>query len=211
MANGYIKLHRSIIEWGWIDDLNTMRLWLQLLCTVMWERTEYKGITLEPGQRIASLSKLSEETGLSIRQIRTARDHLISTGEVIVGDTAYGSLITVANWAKYQERQEQSDTGNDTTADKRPTRDMTSDRHKNEEGEEDKNIINFAHTPTHARTHDAIKEEKFDVNDGREVRPGIWMPNKRPVTDEEKRANFYKVREVFRAYKQELEKENDDD
>ena len=50
-----------------------------------------------------------------------------------------------------------------------------------------------------AHTHATNKEEKWDVNDGREVQPGIWLPNHHPVTDEDKIANYHKVREVFRA------------
>lgn len=206
MANGFIKLHRSIIEWGWVNEPNTLRLWLQLLCTVMWERTEYKGITLEPGQRIASLSRLADETNMTIDKVRTAKQHLCTTGELTTRPTRYGDLITVENWAKYQERQEDNPTDNPTGNPNEIPRNFPRQSHENEEGEEYKNIINSARTPTHARTHDAIKEEKFIEIKGREVVPGLWVPDKPPRTDAEKRANYFKCREVFQAYRKSLEK-----
>lgn len=157
MAKGYIKLDRSITEWEWYEDVNTLKLWIHLLCTVMWKRTEHKGVTLEPGQRIASLRKLSEETRLSLRNIRTAKQHLIDTGEVTVSDTPYGDLITVVNWAKFQGDRTQGDTADDTVADSPSTQHVTQDRHKNEEGEEIKNVYYNVRTPA----HDANKEESL--------------------------------------------------
>lgn len=206
MPKGYIKLYRSVLGWQWINDPNTLRLWLQILCTVVWERTEFKGITLEAGQRIASIRRLSEETGLTVRQVRTAKDHLIDTGEVTASDTAYGDLLTVVNWAKFQSQTEPSDTESGTSPDKQTTQKATSERHKNEEDKEIKNNYYFARTHAGARTHDAIKEES-----GREVRAGIWLPETPPQTAEEKRQCYFMARDTFRAYQRNLKKENDDD
>ena len=202
--NGYIKLHRSILGWEWVDDLNTLRLWIHLLCTVCWEPSSYKGMELKPGQRIASLTQLAKEIkAMSIRQIRTAKQHLLDTGEVTVSDTPFGDLITIENWAKYQVREIRTDTADDTGADSQTTRDMTGDRHESEEVEEDKNIIISARTPAPTRPH--IEEKEWDFSDGKEVSWGVWMPNKRPVTDEEKRENYYKCRAFFRKRKEECD------
>ncbi len=215
MSDGFIKLNRSILNWEWIDDPNTLRLWIQLLCTVNWGTSRYRGIELGPGQRIASLSKLAEELpGMSLRSIRTAKQHLIDTGSVTVTDTPYGDVVTVVNWAKYQVQETASDTEIDTGADKAMTRQLTQDRHEKEEREELKNnyyLGAHAHAPATTK-EEKPKEEKraFDVNDGREVRPGIWFPSVRPVTPEEKRANALKCREVFRAYRAKLEGGHDD-
>ena len=205
MSDGYIKLNRSILEWEWIDDPNTLRLWIQLLCTVNWAASRYRGIEIGPGQRIASLSKLAKELpGMTVRGIRTAKQHLIDTGSVTVTDTPQGDLITVVNWAKFQASEAGSDTETDTAFDKRVTREVTKDRHEKEEEKEIKNNNNFARTHAHASARASSKEEKgktFDVDDGVEIMPGIWQPNVQPVTPEEKRALALKCREVYRASK----------
>ena len=202
MSDGYIKLNRSILEWEWVDDPNTLRLWIQLLCTVRWSRSRYRGIELEPGQRIASLSTLAKELpGMTVRGIRTAKAHLIDTGSVTVTDTPQGDLITVVNWAKFQGSETESDTETDTESDK----EVTKDRHTEKESKESKkDISNLARTHAHASARASSKEEKekpFDVDDGIEIMPGIWQPNVQPVTPEEKRALALKCREVYRASK----------
>lgn len=192
--NGYIKLHRSILGWEWVDDLNTLRLWIHLLCTVCWEPSSYKGMELKPGQRIASLTQLAKEIkAMSIRQIRTAKQHLLDTGEVTVSDTPFGDLITIENWAKYQVREIRTDTASDTGADSQTTRDMTGDRHESEEEEEIKNNINSARTPVHTRPHieEKIEDMDLDFSTGHIV-GNVWRPNKRAETPEERRENYYK-------------------
>lgn len=201
MSDGYIKLYRSILGWEWIDDPTTLRLWIQLLCTVNWEARNFKGIEVGPGQRIVSLTQLSKETGMSIRQIRTAKQHLIDTGEVTISDTACGDMFTVTNWAKYQSHDTHTDTASDIEADKQSTHTATRDRHEEEEIKEIKNNYYLARTHAQAHARATTKEERFDVNDGEEVRPGIWIAHQRPVTPEDKRALALKCREVLRAAK----------
>ena len=203
MSEGYIRLQRSIINWEWVDDPNTLRLWIQLLCTANWKPAKYKGIDVGPGQRVASLTQLADEMGMSVDMVRTGKKHLCSTGEITCKRTQYGDLITIENWAKYQVREIRTDTADDTGADSQTTRDMTGDRHESEEVEEDKNIIISARTPAPTRPH--IEEKEWDFSDGKEVSWGVWMPNKRPVTDEEKRENYYKCRAFFRKRKEECD------
>lgn len=204
MSEGYIRLQRSIINWEWVDDPNTLRLWIQLLCTANWKPAKYKGIDVGPGQRVASLTQLADEMGMSVDMVRTGKKHLCSTGEITCKRTQYGDLITIENWAKYQIVPGEVRTENPTENPNQIPRNFPEQSHAiEEEREEYKNNIKFARTPAgvrmRAHTHATNKEEKWDVNDGREVQPGIWLPNHHPVTDEDKIANYHKVREVFRA------------
>lgn len=100
---GFIKIHRSILSWEWYTDTNTMRLFLHLLLTVNYEPGRWQGIEINRGQRVCSLPALSEETGLSIQQTRTALKRLISTGSVTDQATNRYRLITVVNYDKFQD------------------------------------------------------------------------------------------------------------
>ena len=46
--NGFIKVHRRMIEWGWYSDPNTKALFLHLLLTATYKDAEYRGYKLKP-------------------------------------------------------------------------------------------------------------------------------------------------------------------
>ena len=54
------------------------------------------------GQTWTSTQSLSEQTGLSVKQVRRALDNLKSTGEITCKGQAKGTLVTVENFAFYQ-------------------------------------------------------------------------------------------------------------
>lgn len=81
-GDGFISLHRSILNWEWYDDINTKTVFLHLLLTVNFIDTQWHGIDIKRGQRMVSIAKLAEETGLTIKATRTAITHLISTNEL---------------------------------------------------------------------------------------------------------------------------------
>ena len=106
---GFIYLHRKMLDWEWYDDINTCRVFLHCLFRANWKPCKWHGVDIEPGQFITSLQNLAVETGLSVRQIRTALDHLISTGEVTSKSQSKFRIITVNNWDRYQASDKQVD------------------------------------------------------------------------------------------------------
>ena len=104
MNNGFIKLHRSMMEWEWIDDHNTFRLFIFMLFLANHKPKKWKGIDVNRGQFVSGLHSLSTKTGLSVRQIRTAISHLKSTGELTSKTTNKYTLYTIENYSKYQDK-----------------------------------------------------------------------------------------------------------
>ena len=49
---GWIKLHRKILDWEWYDDINTKVLFLHLLLTANHEEQKWRGKIIERGQLI---------------------------------------------------------------------------------------------------------------------------------------------------------------
>ena len=136
--NGFIKLHRSILEWEWYDDPNTMRVFIHLLLNAQWEDSRYHGYEVPKGSLVIGRKKLAEELEITERAVRTALNHLKSTNEVTIKVTNQFSIITIVNWAKYQGRDDENDQQNDQQSDQR----VTNERPATDHIKEYKNIRN---------------------------------------------------------------------
>lgn len=119
--NGYIKLYRKLIQWGWYQDHVVKSLFLHLLLTASFKDFEWMGETCRAGQLITGRKRLAEELNFSERQIRTALEKLKSTGEVTTKTTNKYTIITVVNWEDYQCFEEKP---TKTSANERPTSDQ---------------------------------------------------------------------------------------
>lgn len=106
--NGFIKIHRSLLDWEWWDDINTFRLFMTILLMANWKNKKWHGKNIKRGQLWTSLFTLSKKSGLTVQQTRTALEHLKSTNEITYKSTKCGTLITVVNYGVYQSAEEQS-------------------------------------------------------------------------------------------------------
>ena len=103
MANeGYIKLYRRMMKWGWYTDTPTKCVCLHLLFLACYEPCYYKGVQLEPGQAVSSIRQIATDTGLTVKQVRTAINHLKETQEVAQSPCGKFSVFTVNNYNDYQ-------------------------------------------------------------------------------------------------------------
>lgn len=100
---GRIFLDRRIKQWRWYKDANTYRLFTHLLLSANYENHDFENITVHRGEIVTSSSKLAEELGLSRQNIRTALNHLKSTGEVTTTQHSKFTVITINNYNAYQD------------------------------------------------------------------------------------------------------------
>ncbi|MBO5715064.1 MAG: hypothetical protein J6S23_01565 [Clostridia bacterium] len=112
-SEGYIKLYRKMMKWGWYTDTNTKCVFLHLLFLACYEPCYFKGVYLEPGQIITTVKEISDGTGISVRSVRTSLERLKSTNELTIETSPKFSLIKLNNYADYQ--------GNDKGSDKQVT------------------------------------------------------------------------------------------
>ena len=99
---GYIKLHRQIMEWEWYKSIPVKVLFLHCLLRANHADKKWQGVLVKKGSFVTSLDNLAFETGLSKRQVRTALNKLKSTHEVTHQTTRHYSIIIVNNWDKFQ-------------------------------------------------------------------------------------------------------------
>lgn len=106
--NGYIKLYRKMLEWGWYDDVNTKVVFLHLLLTASYKEAEWHGIQIKRGDVVTSIHKLATDLKLSDQNVRTALSHLKLTGEITSKSHAKFSIISIKNYSRYQEDNTQT-------------------------------------------------------------------------------------------------------
>jgi uncharacterized phage protein (TIGR02220 family) len=100
--NGYIKLHRKILNWEWYEDSTVLRTFLHILLNANHREKEWRGITVQSGEMITSLNHLAKETGMTLQQTRTALKKLEATNEITRKTTNKYTTIKVLNWRLYQ-------------------------------------------------------------------------------------------------------------
>lgn len=116
--NGFVKIHRKLIEWGWYSDSVVKCVFLHLLMIAAWKPGEYLGHPIKPGQAIIGRKKMAVELGFSEQQIRTALKKLESTKEITLFSTNRFTIATVENWEFYQGDEDES---NQQITNKQPT------------------------------------------------------------------------------------------
>lgn len=102
MSNiGYITMPREIFDWRWFKKPKTAFLFVYLLLSSNFENRDFEDIIIKRGQYACTQERLSAETGLSLKEVRTALDNLKKTGDITI-DTSRGySLITVIEYERF--------------------------------------------------------------------------------------------------------------
>ena len=102
MDRGWVKSYRKQTDWEWYKVPNTAHLFHHLLLMANHKDGKWRGIDVPKGCLITSISKLSSQTGLSVKEVRTALNNLIQTKCVAKSTTHRYTLLKVENYEMYQ-------------------------------------------------------------------------------------------------------------
>lgn len=134
-SQGWIKLHRSLLEWEWYKDLNTRSLFLHLLIRANHRDNKFQGNLIKRGQLLTGINVLSIETSLSVQQLRTSLKKLKSTNEITIESSSKNSVITIVNYDFYQsiedDQQAEQQTNNKRITNDQQTINKRSTTNKN--------------------------------------------------------------------------------
>ena len=101
--NGFIKIHRSILDWEWYDDNNTKVLFFHLILSVNYETKNWRGIEIKRGSFITTQANLIKETNLTRQSLRTSLKKLEKTGEITIKSDQGYTQISLCKYDKYQD------------------------------------------------------------------------------------------------------------
>lgn len=99
---GFIKLHRSILDWEWYKDANTKHLFIHLLLNACYDNCRFMGKSVKRGEYITSLTRLSNDLNIPVRQLRTSLKRLVKTQEIDTQTTNKYTKVTILNYDSYQ-------------------------------------------------------------------------------------------------------------
>ncbi|WP_235417951.1 hypothetical protein [Faecalicatena contorta] len=139
----YIKVSRSMLDWEWYSDINTSRLFIHMLLKANWKDRNFKGTTVPRGSFVSSIRKLADETRLTEREVRTAINHLKTTGEVTHKSTSKYSVFTVVNYDLYQSNDTQSVSQTTSERQSNDIQTTTIEERKKERRKENNNTVRF--------------------------------------------------------------------
>lgn len=108
MSNGWIWLHRKLIDWEWYTSSQMVHLFIHLLLRANHEDAKWKGHNIKRGQLLTGLFSLKSQTGISTQSLRTCLQRLKSTSEITIQSTNQFSLITIVNYNSYQLQYQKS-------------------------------------------------------------------------------------------------------
>lgn len=125
MADGWIKLHRSMLDSPIFSNAELLRLWVYLLMHAAYTEVDVmvgnQMIHLKPGQLVTGRKKISRDLGLDESKIRRLINKLELAGNVTITPTNKFTLVTIENWDFFQGGEQKAA---NKTADNRPTDDQ---------------------------------------------------------------------------------------
>ena len=100
--NTWIKLPRNFVNWRWYKETNMVHLYLYLVINANLQPEDFFDFRIKRGEIMISLSRLSLDTNLSVKALRTSLDKLKRTNEIDYRKLKHGRVIIVLNYDKFQ-------------------------------------------------------------------------------------------------------------
>lgn len=120
--DGFVILFRSIFSpnWQFYGNSNITLFFIYCLAKANHEDRYYNGLLIKRGSFVTSREIMSQESGLSVRNIRTCISHLKSTNILTVNTSRKGTIISINFYDDWQTSTEYM-THNRPTGDPQPT------------------------------------------------------------------------------------------
>jgi len=109
--SGWLKLHRSLQDSSISAHPEYLAVWVHLMLRAQYSASECvigrQVVKLSIGQLVFGRIKFSSEIGVSENKVRAALDVLKSLNMITIKSMSKFSIISITNWQKYQEDNQQ--------------------------------------------------------------------------------------------------------
>ena len=140
---GWIKLHRKLVDWEWYHDSKMVHLLFHLIAKANHRDGKWKGIDIKRGQLITGLDVLKQQTGISTQSLRTCLERLKSTGEITNKSTNKYRVITILKYDSYQINENTNNQNNKQLTNKQQTTNKQLTANKNDKNEKKEEVYRF--------------------------------------------------------------------
>ena len=98
----FVKLYYSLLDWAWINNPNTLVVFIHLLLNANRKNKPYKKGVICKGEVLASYDFLAEKTGLSVQKVRTAINNLLETKDISKRKIGCVNVFSINCWDKME-------------------------------------------------------------------------------------------------------------
>lgn len=187
---GYIKIHRKFMCWGWYQNSQAVHLFMHLLLEANHADAQWQGHEVKRGQLITSIAHISIGTGISQQSVRTLLKKFENTGEILAKSTNKFTLVTICKYDDYQsnETPHQQTTNKQLTNEQQTANKQLTTNKKNKEElrrKEEENIYRgFSHLKITTAEFDKLIGEGWEAEQINEILDEIqnYAENKKYVS-----------------------------
>ena len=174
MNEGFVKIYRSLLDWEWLGDANTSRVFIYLLLRANWKPNRWRGIEIKRGETLETSEGIARVLNMSRQSVRTAIFHLKSTGEITTKLTRYGMLVNIVKYAEFQGEENPINHEINHEINQESTRNQPGTNHEVTTLEEGKEIKNSKKERIESKTHTPptiFEVREFFFNEGYDSDP----------------------------------------
>ena len=112
--NGWIKMHRKLVNWEWWDSPMMVKAWLYICMSAFPSDFKWNGVTIPKGSFFTTKAILMRDLNCSDKFVRSLLRRLKDNGQIEYKGTKRGTIITVLNYDSYQGGQADGGTNKGT-------------------------------------------------------------------------------------------------
>lgn len=139
-SGGWVKLHRQLLKNPIFKNDKIFRVFIYLLLSAQHTEGDILVgdtiVHLKVGQWVTGRQVISRDTGLTEQNVRTALSKLEKLGILTIKPTTKFSIISITNWSKYQQDNQQP-TNSQPTANQQLTTNNNVKKEKNDKNEKE--------------------------------------------------------------------------
>jgi len=121
MKDGWVKIHRMMLDHPIMDDDWLCRLWVWCLLKANTKPSRFKNETLAPGQFVTGRTAAAEQLHVSPSKWYRGMQKLVEIGCIKAEANSYWTTVTICKWETYQSRKEPARTASEQPADSERT------------------------------------------------------------------------------------------